>query len=1601
MTPVLPVSSYLSPKCPGHIIMTRSTKALISVKVSWTHYNDPVLPVSSYLSPKCPGHIIMTPVLPVSSYLSPKCPGHIIMTPVLPVSSYLSPKCPGHIIMTPVLPHQWQENKGKCGVCGDPWDSNPRPNEMGGKYFNGLIARTYHTDDSHIDIEIEVEKNKHGYFEFRLCPEVSDNNPVSQECLDRFPLEIVGHGQRFYPSSARNVYLQIAMPEGLVCERCVLQWKWHTALHWGRCANGSSQVGCGDQTEIYNCADISILPRGHNSFRNTLNEATNEFNIPIIQPESQSLDVSPSESPLGKSSTYSFLIGKGDLYGVPVSTAKSVTKSKSNVRIAKNNIVVDSVNSLPENTKRIDKSSLGNKEVVTKDVINLPYIGMTTSVQMNEQSNGVSPTQDPSTVQDNVEVIELSRAKRNVKSAPSSSQVVPSVGNPSTSTTGSQGEGGQAPAMPTASKDVTKTTVIRNVVNGHQSAPSLSSSSSSMTEAKSPVKGQEWKVINVNQSPEQKQPVTIQETNPLSTSQFDISNIAFANAVNDFTSGTLLSHHITDSIGNLANPGTYNPSIAQFTGMMHPTAYPTMDYSTYNQQNQGLLGISMFDHGIVSETQSGFVDTTSNVASWVEQTAETTTAAVGTTKAPSTTTSDLPQSNQVKIVEPLTAGTNTWSVQRMFEPLPPTTTQAPWVETNPTWVTVAPSDRLLTQPVMLHGTQQLNNQGIMGNSDGTTTQTTPSTTVSKTTAQTSTTQTPVESTKLVAVKEEKKIIAESKPVEITTTGVPTTTERLSTHRPVLGSAVDSIQPNAYGAVVEDLSSTPAKAVVTERTTINAVQIATEPPTTKIDPTLQQTVVTTGVTKVTTKQPVVLNVPQQVPKLVKNVAPSGPYNVFKENIEQPIDVDTVVKQGKDSAQGIKNEIQATIKEQSVKPPRASLGMQEKSQVLIENMMLTMADLMQKIKNSPQLQPGVSSVKTTIRRIKQNVDRNIPATPSAKNHVKELKMVDIVKTTKSTPTPTTITSTTKRTTTTTTTEPSTTTVPPSPPTTTTIPTTTTTQPTTTQSTTTTQPTTTDPPVVDAVGGASMSFFNHMYNPQTTGTPNAWNNVPPTTVSPITWNDAVGSSSLINAGSGTGLMNDVPATQNSPSMNQNFVDLMNTLTAQNTAMQSGGFTNQQIVDIINQQSSTTTNIQGGSLASASGTGEVATLNAVELQQPYQNVPSSATNQILTDNTLNSLEAPVQTGHTFENQIEMTTKPRTIQEMAAGGMVNVDWDALQGRGRTAKTANQPMTGMEALIQLMKQQGYIQPPPAATPAPPTTTTTPIPTTTTPIPTTTTPPAPTPPPIIYYAEDLTPRDVDPISRAVMLKMIKSMAPTRQYAQNTVQVAGQGQYAHTAASGQGQYPHVATTGQGQYPQAATTGQGQYPQAATTGQGQYPQAATTGQGQYSHTATTGQEQYPHTAASGQGQYPQAATTGQGQYPQADTSGQGQTGYSMTQPQASLQGAAQAYNRPPRPTIDPIQRAMEAAMTKQVLQMLGLVPEPPDVPPGGRRGGRGRGFGGGMDPAAGGAAGAYQDPYAQPYSADPYARPYGAGPADPWRPRGPQAMTPEWAGVLGVGT
>ena len=76
-------------------------------------------------------------------------------------------------------------NGGKCGICGDAWDANPRQHEApGGKFATGTIVREYNKGET-IKATIEVTANHAGKFTFKLCPNNNVNQDPTQECFDK------------------------------------------------------------------------------------------------------------------------------------------------------------------------------------------------------------------------------------------------------------------------------------------------------------------------------------------------------------------------------------------------------------------------------------------------------------------------------------------------------------------------------------------------------------------------------------------------------------------------------------------------------------------------------------------------------------------------------------------------------------------------------------------------------------------------------------------------------------------------------------------------------------------------------------------------------------------------------------------------------------------------------------------------------------------------------------------------------------------------------------------------------------------------------------------------------------------------------------------------------------------------------------------------------------------------------------------------------------------------------------------------------------------------------------------------------------------------
>ena len=65
------------------------------------------------------------------------------------------------------LQNQWNQQQGKCGLCGDPFQWERR-NEAGGVYATGTIVQQYNSG-SNINVTVEVTANHKGWHEFRLC----------------------------------------------------------------------------------------------------------------------------------------------------------------------------------------------------------------------------------------------------------------------------------------------------------------------------------------------------------------------------------------------------------------------------------------------------------------------------------------------------------------------------------------------------------------------------------------------------------------------------------------------------------------------------------------------------------------------------------------------------------------------------------------------------------------------------------------------------------------------------------------------------------------------------------------------------------------------------------------------------------------------------------------------------------------------------------------------------------------------------------------------------------------------------------------------------------------------------------------------------------------------------------------------------------------------------------------------------------------------------------------------------------------------------------------------------------------------------------------
>ncbi|CAG9767799.1 unnamed protein product [Ceutorhynchus assimilis] len=158
---------------------------------------------------------------------------------------------------------QWEQNDGKCGICGDAFHlKEPRPHEAGGLFAKGIVSRHYSVGQT-IDIEVELTTNHYGRFEIYLCPNNNHKQEASYECFERFPLYLTGTKDVSFQipedEAKKAVFrYQVQLPPYVTCTQCVLRWIYFTGNQWGVCDNGTHAVGCGKSETFINCADIAI-----------------------------------------------------------------------------------------------------------------------------------------------------------------------------------------------------------------------------------------------------------------------------------------------------------------------------------------------------------------------------------------------------------------------------------------------------------------------------------------------------------------------------------------------------------------------------------------------------------------------------------------------------------------------------------------------------------------------------------------------------------------------------------------------------------------------------------------------------------------------------------------------------------------------------------------------------------------------------------------------------------------------------------------------------------------------------------------------------------------------------------------------------------------------------------------------------------------------------------------------------------------------------------------------------------------------------------------------------------------------------------------------
>lgn len=127
---------------------------------------------------------------------------------------------------------QWNQNKGKCGICGDNYaDTRPRRHEIGGEFGEPIIVGSY-TKSSKLHTEVDVTANHKGKFWFELCKmdRFWENGAKNEEedCFDTKLLTTDGKEYWWLSSNANQIFeIDLQLPN-ITCKHCIFRWTWST-----------------------------------------------------------------------------------------------------------------------------------------------------------------------------------------------------------------------------------------------------------------------------------------------------------------------------------------------------------------------------------------------------------------------------------------------------------------------------------------------------------------------------------------------------------------------------------------------------------------------------------------------------------------------------------------------------------------------------------------------------------------------------------------------------------------------------------------------------------------------------------------------------------------------------------------------------------------------------------------------------------------------------------------------------------------------------------------------------------------------------------------------------------------------------------------------------------------------------------------------------------------------------------------------------------------------------------------------------------------------------------------------------------------------------